>query len=462
MRRRFAAYPLLVALLAMTTLVSDQGTASAAVQTPGRFTSVSARPGPGVGEITISWQQDGSATTAYRLETALTSFSKTDPDQPTTGRRHSVFTIARTQRSFTLSAAQAATAGVPVGAGEALYFRLFAVNKTAAGTATRAYPYLQTVRPRPVSPQASGTAFRAATFNVRTAKATTDDRPWLVRAPDVAAEILSRNPGVVAIQELSPGRADGQSGSTTGTLRQTTSLEAAMADAGASRYRLVRTTPYVKPGTTTGSQGARILYDTSRYGLVTRCPESSSDGNYSPSCSIRLPILSSDGESRRRRAAYAEFRDRRTGERFFYVSVHFDERHSSTRSTEVAYDALRGRQSATVADHLASINVNKIPVIFAGDTNSWQKSLVGNTANEVLVSRGYYDTAATAQRVNIQYGTVNHFDLTVYPNKLGVGARLDVIKMLGIRGAVRTENVLKPTDSERPSDHNLIVSDIVM
>ena len=39
------------------------------------------------------------------------------------------------------------------------------------------------------------------------------------------------------------------------------------------KYRLVRETPYVKPGVAHGSQGTRILYDTRRYSLISNCSE---------------------------------------------------------------------------------------------------------------------------------------------------------------------------------------------
>ena len=53
------------------------------------------------------------------------------------------------------------------------------------------------------------TSVRIASFNVRTARADRGtSRHWLKRAGSVAREIKSRNPGIVLIQELGPGRAD--------------------------------------------------------------------------------------------------------------------------------------------------------------------------------------------------------------------------------------------------------------
>ena len=115
----------------------------------------------------------------------------------------------------------------------------------------------------------SSLLLRVGTFNVRTSRAH-DGRSWLSRAKDVAREIASRDPGVLAVQELGPGRADGSKGTTTGHLRQTISLERSLKSVvGDSRYQLVRTTPYVKPGTNHGTQGTRILYDTRKFKLLS-------------------------------------------------------------------------------------------------------------------------------------------------------------------------------------------------
>ncbi len=108
----------------------------------------------------------------------------------------------------------------------------------------------------------AGTKVRVATFNVRTSRADRGtSRHWLRRVLSVAREIKSRNPDIVAIQELGPGRADGKKAKIKNAKRQTESLVAALRSVGASQYKLTRTTSYIKPGTTHGTQGARILYN---------------------------------------------------------------------------------------------------------------------------------------------------------------------------------------------------------
>lgn len=444
--------------MALVAGMTASATPAQAAATPSRINSVRAVAGPGVGQVTISWNQDGRNTSAYKIETGLTSFSKTSKSMPRSGRNAKVFTVAKSRRSVTLSAAQVASAGASVGTAQHLYFRVFAVN----GSATRAYPYLQARMPRAAAPKAKGTAIRVGSYNVRTARATTDARSWLGRAPDVAREIRDRNPGVVAIQELGPGRADGRKGSTNGGARQTTSLVSALRSVGAGRYQLVRTTPYVKPGGLHGTQGARILYDTSRYSLLSRCAEKTGKSSYSSSCSLELPRLGGESKSVQRSAAYAQFRDRRTGKRFWLASVHLDERHSPNMTKERSYNALRGRQMAAVNNKIRSLNPGGDQVFIAGDINSWQNNRGGHAPHEHLISQGFYDTAAAVTRVNTQYPTINHFDKTLKPAAQGYGVRIDVILVKGAKGARRFENVTKKTDTSRPSDHNLIVSDVVL
>jgi endonuclease/exonuclease/phosphatase family metal-dependent hydrolase len=309
-----------------------------------------------------------------------------------------------------------------------------------------------------VNEQASSLGLRVGTFNVRTARAQ-DDRSWLERANDVAREIASRSPGVLALQELGPGRADGTKGTTTGHLRQTTSLERSLRSVvGDSRYQLVRTTPYVKPGTNHGTQGTRILYDTRKFKLLSNCPETTGSSNYNPSCSMNMPLRSSDSESLRRSAAFAKFADRKTGKRFWVISVHLDDRHSSSLSTERSYNALRGSQARAVYLKVNSLRKAGEEIIFAGDFNSWETNRAGDAPHEYLVRQGFYDTARADTRINVKYPTINHFETTVAAKQI----RLDYVMIKGSKRALRYENVMKRVDSSRPSDHNLVVSDVIL
>ncbi len=443
-------------------LVTAVPAAAAKPTTPASVTSVTARPGPGVGQVTLSWKSSGQNTTGFALQTALNSFSTTTSLTPGSGRRARLTVFGGGARSTILSATRVHSLGAGVASGNALFFRFYALNAKGTGTTVRAYPYLQTMLPRPSGPKAKGTSVRVASFNVRTSRATQDERSWLRRAPDVAAEIISHKPGVVAIQELGPGRADGRTGTIGGTTRQTDSLEAALNKAGGKRYQLVRTTPYVAPEQATATQGARILYDSSRYTLLTRCPEKTGKRSYSGSCTIILPMLSSDSESDRRRGAMAEFRDRSTGKRFWFVSVHLDARHSSTVATERKYDALRRAQAEAIIPRVARFNRDHAALVVGGDFNSWQNSKVANSAHDRLIALGFYDTSSAVHRVNFSYSTYTAFKATMPAASQRVGVRLDQLFVKGVTGSQRYENVMKVKDTSRPSDHNLILSDVVL
>jgi endonuclease/exonuclease/phosphatase family metal-dependent hydrolase len=430
------------------------------VRQPSRILAVSAKPGPGVGEVTVSWRQDGVNTTGFWLETGLSSFSPTIATMAQHGRNAHWFAVAAAKRSVTLTAAQVAAAGAPAGSGNHLDFRLSALNRTAAGDRVRNWPHLQTVAVRPPTPSTTGVPLRVATFNVRTAHATQDIRGWLQRAPHVAAEILAHRLGVVALQELGPYAADGTPGSYPTDLRQTSSLLDALAAAGGSQYKLVRTTPYMPPHTAQGTQGARILFDSSRYALLSSCPDSVAEADYSASCTIDMPVLSGDAGNNLRKAGYAEFADRATGKRFFVVSVHLDPRKGDTPEQQRSFDQLRASQVQAVLQRMDATNPDRIPVVFAGDLNTWQNDRAGYSAHDALVAAGYFDTAAATTQVNVRYSTINDFATTMPEPLSGYGARIDAILVKGVTGASYFENVMKKVDGFRPSDHNLVLADI--
>jgi endonuclease/exonuclease/phosphatase family metal-dependent hydrolase len=303
---------------------------------------------------------------------------------------------------------------------------------------------------------------RLATFNVRTARATGDKRTWLKRAPDVAREILSRSPGIVALQELGPGRADGKTGQLKGHMRQTTSLMSQLKRLGGSRYKLVRETAYVKSGTKHGTQGARILYDSTKFKLMTNCKETTGKKNYNGNCAFDLPIKSGDSKKLTRSAAWAEFTQKSNGHRFFVVSAHLDPRHSGSNKKEAGYNALRSTQARAVANKLARINTKHRPVIFGGDINAWAGDRGNYAPHRALASKGYVDTAAASTKINFAYTTVNHFDVTLKKSKDGSGSHLDVITVKKGKGATRYENKMARVDHARPSDHNMTVADILL
>lgn len=451
--RRTAAA--LLATVFVTSSVLAAPPPAAAIAYPDSISSVSSQTRPD--GVVLTWQSAGRNTSHYLLQTGLTSFSSGSQ-----GRFPTTFRIPGTARSFLMGEVQLAQAGAAIGTGRHLYYRLSAVNVAGSSSATRAYPYLKAFMPPGLAAKKEGTVVRAATFNVRTAKATWDKRHWVKRKAQVATEIKDSEANVVAIQELSPGRQDGRDGSTKKVGRQTTSLVVELRKIGLGHFKLVRETQYKKPGTVHGTQGTRILYNSRTYELLSDCPEKTGRKNWNPACSIDLPIMTGDSGKAKRKAAYAAFEDRNTGKRFFVVSAHLDQRHSKVAATEQKYNALRDAQVKTILDRVDRVNTKNRAVIFGGDINSWQNNFVGHAPHDRLIANGYYDTVAATKQINLQYPTVNHFKLVLPPSEIGVGTRIDAVLVQGAQGSNLYWNKTSATDSERPSDHNLVAADIVL
>lgn len=459
-RRIVAAFFSVLSALMLVTLLP--GEASAASSKPSKITAFSVKAGPRAGELTLTWKQAGKNTTGFRIETGLTTFSPSSSSSlPRKGRQARVFTADSKARSLTLSASQVAEAGAPARSGNQLYLRLGAVNKSVV----RWYPKLKAVMPTVDGGDVATIAdfpgradLRVATFNVRTAKATKDKRSWNARRADVARQIIARHPDVVALQEIGPGRADGTSAAVKDSLRQTTSLIDSLKSQGASNYAMIRTTPYLKPGTPHGSQGTRILINTDAIKLASECADYDGKLWWNDDCSFDLPILSDDAKSNIRSAAYAKLVHRDTRQAFYVVSAHLDARHGAKDAT---YNALRGRQTETILSTMKKINTENLPMIMAGDWNSYQSLTAGNAPHDLLIDAGYTDAASARVRINMEYSTFNGFATTQKASGMGFGSRLDAILVKG-GTPLSWENVTKKSDADRPSDHNMLFSTLVL
>ena len=233
---------------------------------------------------------------------------------------------------------------------------------------------------------------------------------------------------------------------------------------GGGRYKLVRTTRYVVPGSPSAVQGARILYDSSRYRLLSSCPDTTNGVAWSSSCTVRLRLRR---VTRRRYVAVPASPSCRTAppaRQFFVVAAHLDQRHSTSAATDAVYEKLRAGQVADILAQVALSNPSGLPVVLAGDLNTYQPNVGGYLAHDALVRAGYYDTASALTQVNLRYSTINKMACTqaipMVGSFPGWGTRIDVVMVKGLRGAVRSENVLQRTDCARPSDHNLVVADV--
>jgi len=431
------------------------------VHTPEAVTSVTAIPGAKPGEVRVTWRHEGRYTTHYRLELGSTVFDdQGSKNLPKKGRKHVRLEFAAKGSSYVIPASVTSRLGLKAGSGNHLYYRLRALNKGSAGTALRVYPGLHAVQPaRPAGTTKGTTPLKVGSYNVTSAPAgAAKNKPWSKRKATVASTIVASGASVVGLQELSPHTVDVNEGS----LRQTESLLAAVRGAAtkagsAADYRMVRLSPYLRPGTTSGSQGQRILYDAKRLALVSPCTdhttETGSKGNlvekfYSNSCFAELASNASESDIHKRGFAYAKFRDRRSGGEFWFVSVHLDPR--------AGVESLRGRQAQSVISTMKRLNTTGLPVLVTGDLNSYQNKPEGNAPHDALVAAGYVDSYIARSRVNAEFATVNHWDTTVRKDDRGFGMRLDYVLGLGVGDFASYVNVVKQKDSARGSDHNMV------
>jgi endonuclease/exonuclease/phosphatase family metal-dependent hydrolase len=429
--RTFA--PLAATLLAVSTLATtparaDTQGATSKLATPDKFLSVTGLRGPHPGETTIKWKTSGRYTDYYRITTALTPFGSRRT--PATGRHSTTFIVRDgSRRSITLSAAQTAAAGAGLRTGHHLFFRIKAVNTIGATSTARRYPYLRHTTIAGQGSTMTGSRLRYAEYNVRVQAADIAGHPWRRRQHLVARSIARAHPAVLGVQELMPAmwtRMDGGIG-----------LRRALRRTGVGDYKLTRTTAYFRRA----PQDTRILYDATQVQMTSTCRQTA------PSCYIKLP-----DPRQRHVAAYARFRDRASGQAFYFVSAHL------SAGNDAAHDALRGRQAQAISERIRAINGQNLPVVLATDANSSQTSNGVDAPHMALIRRGWYNTIAAAQTVGTRYNSVNNFHLPQKPSPYGFGCMYDTIMTLNMPGADLFKQVI--TGAPGPSDHNLVFTDV--
>jgi endonuclease/exonuclease/phosphatase family metal-dependent hydrolase len=394
---------------------------------PDRITDGRGSGGPVPGSTTLRWKGTGKYTDFYRITTGLTPFgtSKT----AATGHRSMTFRVNGDRHSLTLSPEQTAEAGAGLGSGRHLFFRILAVRKGDADSASRRYPFLLHTWVKGEHATGSGPQMRFAAYSMRVATKDVHGHPWKTRQHLIARNIARNHPTVAAIEELMPAMWTKNMGGV--------GLHKSLQEAGAGRYDITRHTSYFS-----GSpQDTKILYDTKKVQLLSSCPEDR------PSCYISIP-----DPQHQRVAAYAKFKDLGTGQQFYFVSAHLE-----TGNTP-AMDDVRGRQVAAINAGIRQVNTQNLPVVFACDSNSSQTAKGSDQAHQVLLDAGWYNTLSAAKVVNGQYNSVNHYQSPERPSNYGFGSMYDTVMTLGLPGADLWKQVL--TGAPWPSDHNMVFADV--
>ena len=398
-------------------------TAETRMRTPSPGDNLKAVSGPGPGEVTFSWTTAGDYTDYFRIDTGTSPF---DADGP---RDHQVFKIDPSKRSYTLSAAQTEAAGAGIGVAWTLIWRFRAVNTgTAGGTMDRYFGQGQSRVPG-MAPSGDGAAIRVASYNVRTESVNPsgNEKPWLVRAPLVAESIEAENPGIVLLQELFPS--------------QIVTFQAELALPDMSKYALNRTA-----AVDTGLPGekklqSRFIYDKNVYEDVSQCP----DSKFDTSCLIKW-----ESDTGPDYAAVNLMRHKASGQHFWVCSFHL------TSGNE--YEAVRREAMKSIVAGIEALNTQDYPVILGGDSNSSQLR-EGIRPHDILMAKGYYDTASAVEHINPEYGTANDFQYQE-PSAIGISSRIDLIATLGMPGSAKFKNVVVKKPDVHPSDHNMIWADL--
>ncbi len=277
---------------------------------------------------------------------------------------------------------------------------------------------------------------RVASWNVLCANCSKGKASWAKRRSAVVATIKAQDPDVLGVQEASQGRIAG----------------------GGSQYMdLVNRLggPYrITDAQRGASLAVRIIYNSDRVDLLEKG-------------SAFLP----KGKSRRA-ATWAIFQQKTTGERFFFLSTHFEPTNDK-KGSRTNYNTRR-RQANAVVDLIRRNNPDELPVIAVGDYNSTKWEKPSNGPYDIMQSAGYLDplgngyrTRGTApgafveKRINTSYASYNMYTRKArnFPGQL-TGSNPDYIFVTPMRVS-EYETVVNVDSSGRwigtiPSDHNMI------
>jgi endonuclease/exonuclease/phosphatase family metal-dependent hydrolase len=394
---------------------------------PDKIQNAHGVPGTRPGETTFRWKSGGGHTDFYRITTALTPFGTSRT--PATGRHSTTFKVGGNRRSVTLTPAQTARAGAGVGTGRHLFFRITAVRKGNADSASRRYAHLGHTTVAGKGPTGNGAALRFASYNVHVASKDVPGHPWKDRAPLVARNLSRAAPDVVALEEMIPSMWTSSAGGR--------GLAAELKRVGMGQYHLTVTDGYTKssPG------DARILYDPDKVTMTGKCATDPG------SCTILMP----DPSGKARLAAYAQFKVA-TGQRFWFVAAHLNP--GNTAKT----DSVRGKQAQAIVEGMSRINSEHLPVIVGGDFNSSQTSNGKDAPHTAFLQGGYFNTSSARRQIDLEYNSVNAYKSPQRRSNYGFGSMIDSILTLGMPGA--SDFKQWRTTGPYPSDHNLVTTDL--
>lgn len=306
-----------------------------------------------------------------------------------------------------------------------------------------------------------------ATYNVHCANC--DDDPaksWINRRDSVIANVKSRMPDVIGVQEASQGWISDEAGNRL-NLSQFEDFRNRLNAAGAP-YEVTNphrnncvdsTTPTnCVPADRGASLGAKIFYNKTTVTLLTQG-------------SAALPNL--PGDEGNRYMSWASFKQNSTGNGFFVVDAHLDPRTGTPELFEE-----KRQQALKINQVIAEKNTAKLPVFITGDMNSTKWTEPSNAPYDEFTKAGYVDPiggtygtslasgyAPAEKMINGRYSSFNGFNpklgQTSVTGERALGSHLDYIFTSEMRIAsweqvlnINSDGILQ---GDIPSDHNMII-----
>ena len=355
--------------------------------------------------------------------------------------------------------------------GTTYYFKVRVINTDGSSVGPYSPVLKVSTKVQPASLPAIVNPLKVSSFNIRCANCSGDEPdylPWDKRRDSVVAQIKSKMPDVIGLQEISQAWLKDANGKSI-NLSQFEDLKNRLNTAGVpyevtnpNRNNCVDSTRptncvYADQG---ASLGTKIFYNKNTVTLISQG-------------SSALPKLATD--SGPRYMSWASFKQNATGKNFFVADAHL------TSGSGTEYYDLRKQQAVKVTQVINEKNVNKLPVLITGDMNSSKWSKPDNAPYDTYIKAGYVDPvggtaftslasgyASAEKMINAKYGSYNGFNrqLTAPAGASAryLGSHIDYIFTSKMRVGA-WEQVLNVDANGLlqgiiPSDHNMLMATV--
>lgn len=312
-------------------------------------------------------------------------------------------------------------------------------------------------------PTASGTgnSLRVASFNVRcancsiTMRVNSREKRWETRRAKVISQIKGEKVDVVGLQEASPGVLKGIKANVSQFEDLANRLGGSYRLTNNKRYGCAKSNSYknCKKVNNGAAADVRIIYNSSRLSLLDQGSKQ---------------LDNEKATSGPRFVAWAIFKDRTDGRKFFVANAHTEPGQSKKTR------ALRKKQAAKIIAEIKAKNRSRLPVVMLGDFSATKLTSANQVYDAMMRSGLVVDplgnthkmkstSKASAQKlINIKYDTLNNFKSKPTSRKnYALGAHIDYILTAKSIKVLEYKVVmdLKSNGSFSgviPSDHNMV------